>query len=149
GLPGSGRSSAAEHAPDSAPPASTGQPPGPAGPAGAEGPSGPPGSARLPGSGSGDVPPPSDQDAPADDTLDDPLGGDPAWAVSAGEEQDADTDDFAQLPLTSLSWAALPVLTGSPRARPEPGPDPPLERPPPGLLDLTLPWPTLAGCSSE
>ncbi|HEU5418851.1 MAG TPA: DUF222 domain-containing protein [Streptosporangiaceae bacterium] len=96
-----------------------------------------------------DVPAPTDHDAPDDDALGDPLGGDPAWAA-ASESLDADDEvGESQSLLTSLSWSALPVLAPQPRAGPGPGPDSRPGRPPPGLLDLTLPWETLAGCSPD
>jgi hypothetical protein len=118
---------------------------------------------RPPGLDGGDVPGPSDADAPADDALGDPLGGDPAWATAASEDRGGDSDDdwIIQPLLSSLSWSALPILTQLPRAgpgdgpraepgaRPRAGPGPGTGRPPPGLLDLTLPWETLAGCSPD
>jgi hypothetical protein len=150
--------------PDDSPPGSNGGPPGgsPGSNGGSPGPDdGPPDSTPRPEGGY--VPAPSDADAPADDTRGDPLGGDPAWAVAASEDRGGDSDDdwIIQPLLSSLSWAALPVLPQLPRAGPgadpgagrgtgpRAGPGPGTGRPPPGLLDLTLPWETLAGCSPD
>ena len=102
-----------------------------------------------------DVPAPSDEDAPGDDFLTDPLGGDPAWAVPlalGGGRSDDDDHWSTESLLSAPPWAALPTLILPSGAGPGPdrlsagfGPGPP----PGGSLDLMLPWATLAGCSPE
>jgi hypothetical protein len=116
-----------------------------------------------PGPPGDDVPGPGDQDLPADDFQGDPLGGDPAWAQpqAGGQDDDDDGDWMIVNPVSAASWPAFPALippSGAgpgPGPRPGSGPRPPSgARPgpaggPPGSLDLTVPWMTLAGCSPE
>jgi hypothetical protein len=164
--PGTGRGDA--------PPAPPGGPrPGPAsrdgaGPANADpGPAGPADESQAsgPGDGSGasrdsgepapgwppgdddDIPVLDDSDIPDDDFPGDPLGGDPAWASAPASEQD-DGDNWIITPVSTASWSAFPALIPPSGAGPGPG------RPgpgggPPGSLDLTVSWMTLAGCSPE
>ncbi len=82
---------------------------------------------------SGDVPFPGDEDAPPDDGLDDADAGD----LGCGYE---DEDDLS-LAGPTPQWpelGAIPPALARPAA--EPG-----GRPVPGLLNITLPWTTLAG----
>ncbi|HMH90982.1 MAG TPA: HNH endonuclease signature motif containing protein [Streptosporangiaceae bacterium] len=139
------------------------EPPGPPGgsrPAGHDG-AGPgnrpgggvgPGGDPSPGRPSGpedDVPGPSDQDMPDDDFSGDPLGGDPAWAQPQVGGQDDDDDWMIVNPVSAASWPAFPALIPPSGAGPGPGPRPGPAGAPPGSLDLTVPWMTLAGCSPE
>jgi hypothetical protein len=86
---------------------------------------------------------------PADDFPGDPLGGDPAWAQPQRSEQDDDDDWMIVNPVSAASWPAFPALIPPSGAGPGPGPQPGLDGAPPGSLDLTVPWMTLAGCSPE
>jgi hypothetical protein len=115
--------------------------PGPGGPGdGAPGPGGPGGG---PGSGGAcpdaglpdDLPAPRDEDAPPDDGLDD--AGD---IGPSGQYPDDEEDLFAPGPVPP--WPGLGVI---PPALARPAPAEPDGRPVPGLLDVTLPWATLAG----
>jgi hypothetical protein len=97
---------------------------------------------RSPGGPDGgqldDLPAPRDEDAPADDGPDDDASGE---GLDDGSE--ADDDDWAGAgpvpPWPGLG--AIPPALSRPAA-------PPDGRPRPGLLDLTLPWATLAGHSA-
>jgi hypothetical protein len=101
-----------------------------AGPSGnASGPSGDP----HDGGPAGDAPFPGDEDAPPDDGLDDAGSGD----VGSGYE---DEDDLS-LAGPTPQWPELGVIPPA-LARPAAEPD---GRPVPGLLDVILPWATLAG----
>ena len=88
----------------------------------------------------GDVPPPSDQDAPRDDDNypcpDSPPG-------HSGGYYDAERDDDGW---PAPDWPDLPALI--PPAFTRPGPRIPDGRPVTGLLDVSLPWQVLAGMSS-
>jgi hypothetical protein len=84
-----------------------------------------------------DHPAPRDEDAPPDDGLDDaPGAGDAAWDPA---EDDDDPRGTGPVP----AWPALGVIPPALR-RPAGPPD---GRPVPGLLDVLLPWTTLAGLS--
>ncbi|MGH3273227.1 MAG: hypothetical protein ACRDNZ_02750 [Streptosporangiaceae bacterium] len=127
-----------------APGAPCGEPP-PAGPPPAgPPPAGPPGPAGGLGPDDG-IPGPGDSDMPADECSGDPLGGDPARAEpQVSDLDDEDDDDWSVSPLVSAaSWSAFPALLLPPDAGPGSG------CAPPGSLDLTLPWMTLAGRSAE
>jgi hypothetical protein len=95
----------------------------------------------LPGGGMprDEVPPPGDQDAPRDEE-DYPCAHD----SPAGNDRDDDNggeggwQEYGPPP----GWPALPVIPPPP-ARPATGDAGPV----PGLLDVTLPWPVLAGAS--
>jgi hypothetical protein len=82
-----------------------------------------------------DVPFPGDEDAPPDDGLDDTGAGDPDSGYCAEDE-----DDLAAAG-PAPAWPELGVIPPA-LARPRQEPD---GRPVPGLLDVTLPWTTLAG----
>jgi hypothetical protein len=92
-----------------------------------------------PGGGDGvptdDLPDPRDQDAPAGDGLDD---GDPRSPYGGSGDDDDWPGDGPAPP-----WPGLGVIPPAP-ARPAPAGG----RPVPGLLDVTLPWVTLAGLSA-
>ncbi len=81
-----------------------------------------------------DVPFPGDEDAPPEDGLDDGAG-DPASGYCAEDEDDLSligpTPDWPEL-------GAIPPALARPAGEPD-------GRPVPGLLDVTLPWTTLAG----
>jgi Domain of unknown function (DUF222) len=81
-----------------------------------------------------DVPFPGDEDAPPEDGLDDGEG-DPVSGYCAGDEDDLSstgpTPDWPEL-------GAIPPALARPAGEPD-------GRPVPGLLDVTLPWTTLAG----
>jgi hypothetical protein len=117
---------------DGAPPD---EPPPDTGPGHEPGPAGPSPSDHNEG---GEVPAPRDEDAPPDDGLNDPAPGRDASQDWDPAEQDDDLDGTRPVP-------AWPTLGGIPPAlarRPAGVPD---GRPVPGLLDLLLPWSTLAG----
>jgi Domain of unknown function (DUF222) len=82
-----------------------------------------------------DVPFPGDEDAPPDDGLDGLEAGDPVSGWCAEDE-----NDLAVAGPTE-AWPALGEIPPA-LARPNHEPD---GRPVPGLLDVTLPWTTLAG----
>jgi hypothetical protein len=82
----------------------------------------------------GDLPAPRDEDAPPDDGLDDDADD-----LDGGSAED-DGDDLAGAD-PAAPWPGLGVIPPA-LARP-PRPEP--WRPVPGLLDVTLPWTTLAG----
>jgi Domain of unknown function (DUF222) len=86
------------------------------------------------GSPADDVPFPGDEDAPPEDGLDD-SASDPASGYRAEDEDDLSltgpTPDWPEL-------GAIPPALARPAAEPD-------GRPVPGLLDVTLPWTTLAG----
>ena len=97
---------------------------------------------RGPGADGGqtdDVPFPGDEDAPADDGPDDTGADDPGSGCYAEDEDD--------LPAAGpeADWPELGVIPPA-LARPATEPD---GRPVPGLLDVTLPWTTLAGQSAS
>ncbi len=153
--------------------------PGPGGPGlvdpGGRGPGGGPGS---PGDGGGpgggahggpglrdgwpdDLPAPRDEDAPPDDGPDDGPGGDSAGdgAVPFWDPAEEDDDPFGTGP--APAWPELGVIPPALARRParparpggdrrergaRPGGD---GRPAPGLLDVLLPWTTLAGLSER
>jgi hypothetical protein len=117
-------------------------------PGGGAGPGGDPGPGR-PSGPDDDVPGPSDRDMPDDDFSGDPLGGDPAWAQPEASGQDDDDDWMIVNPVSAASWSAFPALIPPSGAGPGPGPRPGPDGAPPGSLDLTVPWMTLAGCSPE
>lgn len=81
-----------------------------------------------------DVPFPGDEDAPPEDGLDDGAG-DPVSGYCAEDEDDLSltgpTPDWPEL-------GAIPPALARPAGEPD-------GRPVPGLLDVTLPWTTLAG----
>jgi Domain of unknown function (DUF222) len=109
-------------------------------PGGAPEPDPPPGHGEGPGGGSrrpDDLPVPRDEDAPDDDGLEDgdPSGG-PDDGAGTGED---DWPGTGPVPPWPGLGAIAPAL-----ARPGPAGG----RPAPGLLDLTLPWATLAGHSA-
>jgi hypothetical protein len=87
-----------------------------------------------------DLPAPRDEDAPEDDGLDEALANaeqDDRW------DPDEDDDDLAGTGPGPV-WpdlGAIPPALARPTTAPVDG------RPVPGLLDVTLPWPTLAGHS--
>ena len=87
-----------------------------------------------------DVPPLTDQDAPAEDDGPGPDDDNPdsGWARN-GWAGSADDDDFSWRG-PARDWPALPALI--PPSPPGPG-----GGRPPGLLDVCLPWRTLAGIS--
>jgi hypothetical protein len=80
---------------------------------------------------------PRDEDAPADDGLDDDVPHD-------GPDSSLGVDDNWPGDGPVPPWPGLGAIPPSP-ARPTAPPD---GRPAPGLLDLTLPWATLAGHSA-
>jgi hypothetical protein len=96
-----------------------------------------------------DVPPP-DTPMPGDDPPDNPpgrgAGHDPGedWPGEWRAGQ-APAPDWPPLPARIPAPARAPGQDGQPR----PGPAPEPGRPPPGLLDLALPWTTLAGLSHQ
>ena len=113
------------------------QPPGDTGPGGG------PGGYHPGGPGRGqpdDRPPASDEDAPSDrDGLDEGAGD--GLAGGRGDDDDDDRARAGPVPL----WpgpGAIPPALARPAGRPADG------RPVPGLLDVTLPWTTLAGLSA-
>ena len=124
--------------------------PGPGGP----GPGGSPDRRRSPGSAAGPgqtrpgggpdggqpagLPAPRDEDAPAGDGLDDHAPGDGLDDGSGAD--DDDRPGAGPVPPWPGLGAIAPAL-----ARPAAPPD---GRPVPGLLDVTLPWATLAGRSA-
>ena len=85
-----------------------------------------------------DLPAPRDEDAPADDGFDD--GRDRDDPGGRGEDDD-DPPGAGPVPPWPGLGAIPPALT-RPADRPADG------RPVPGLLDVTLPWTTLAGLSA-
>jgi len=98
---------------------------------------------REPGDGSwrDDLPAPRDEDAPPDEGLDD-LAGDPVPCWDAAEDDD---DLFGSDPVPA--WPAVgEIPPGLARRDPAPPQD---GRPVPGLLDVLLPWTTLAGVSDR
>jgi hypothetical protein len=107
--------------------------PGPGPGADANDPGGDPGTGSGPADGgpAGDVPFPGDEDAPPDDGLDDGDAGD----LGCGYEDDL------SLSGPTPEWPELGAIPPA-LARPVGEPD---GRPVPGLLDITLPWTTLAG----
>jgi Domain of unknown function (DUF222) len=121
---------------------------GPGGGPGGGGPGGGPGGGG-PGSDPGntadggladDVPFPGDEDAPPEDAPpEDGLGDTGAGDPGCGGYAD-DADDLAAAGPTE-AWPALGAIPAA-LARPRQEPD---GRPVPGLLDVTLPWITLAG----
>ncbi len=86
-----------------------------------------------------DRPDPRDEDAPADDGPDEQARGDDAGGSRDHQDQDDDRPGAGPV----QPWPALGVIPPA-LARPAP---PAGGRPPGGLLDLTLPWATLAGLS--
>jgi hypothetical protein len=92
-----------------------------------------PGSGPADGGPAGDVPFPGDEDAPPDDGLDDADAGD----LGCGYEDEDDLSLSGPTPEWPELGAIPPAL-----ARPVGEPD---GRPVSGLLDITLPWTTLAG----
>ncbi len=141
--------------PDDPPDNPPGGPPGPVrgGPPG-QPPDGPPRSGRgdrAPGTGDpdpgapdpgapdpapDDLPDPRDEDAPPDDGLDDAAGPDEGpWDQTAGDDHDRDAAGPAP------PWPELGAIRPG-LARPAAAPG---GRPPAGLLDVTVPWTTLAG----
>jgi Domain of unknown function (DUF222) len=92
-----------------------------------------------------DLPTPRDEDAPDDDGLDHALAGagaDDGWDAA---EEDDDLPASGPVP----AWPALGAIPPA-LARPATQQTPPADgRPVPGLLDLMLPWTTLAGLSEE
>jgi hypothetical protein len=83
----------------------------------------------------GDPPPPRDEDAPPDDGLDDPDDGD----LDDDTARD-DGDDLAGAG-PGPDWPGLGMIPPALARSPQPQP----WRPAAGLLDVTLPWTTLAG----
>ncbi len=118
---------------------------------GDDGPGGSPGGGRdggAAGPGGGlpdDLPPPQDEDAPPDDGLgDDGLGDDGLGddgTDQAGPWDPAEEDDDLAGTGPAPQWPALGMI---PSALARPG-APGDGRPSGGLLDVTLPWTTLAG----
>jgi Domain of unknown function (DUF222) len=103
---------------------------------------------RNPGRGEGpwdDLPAPRDEDAPPDDGLDDEDADDRA---SDRSEEDADLPATAPTPIWPALGAIPPALARCPGVQPGDH-QPPDGRPVPGLLDLLLPWSTLAGSSDR
>ena len=87
------------------------------------------------------VPPPGDQDAPRDDE-DYPCSGDGI----AGDDRDhpgRDDDDSWQGGGAEPDWPGLPAVVPPGFARSGDGP------PAAGMLDVSMPWQTLAGISAE
>jgi hypothetical protein len=129
-------------------------PPAPGSPPDAPPPGEPPPGGPFPDGGEppvpdDDIPGPSDQDMPDDDFPGDPLGGDPDWAQPQASGQDDDDDWMIVNPVSAASWPAFPALIPPSGAGPGPGLRPGPDGAPPGSLDLTVPWMTLAGCSPE
>ncbi len=89
----------------------------------------------------GDVPPPGDQDAPRDD---DPCPCPAAGPPGPGGYSDTDHDDDGW---PAPDWPALPAVIPAAFTRPGSAPVPG-GRPVTGLLDVSLPWPVLAGISA-
>jgi hypothetical protein len=123
----------AEGAPPDQPPPGDGPGLSDGGPDGAPG--GGPGADDLPD----DLPAPRDEDAPEDDGLDEVLdrADEDSW------DPDEEDDDLAGTGPGPV-WpdlGAIPAALARPTTRPVDG------RPVPGLLDVTLPWLTLAGQS--
>jgi hypothetical protein len=146
--PGSPPDAPPSDAPPSDAPPSDGPPPG-SPPLDGPSPGGPfPDGGEPPGPDD-DIPGPSDQDMPGDDFSGDPLGGDPDWAQPQVSGQDDDDDWMIVNPVSAASWSAFPALIPPSGAGPGPGPRPGPAGAPPGSLDLTVPWMTLAGCSPE
>ena len=93
------------------------------------------------GDRAGDVPPPGDQDAPRDDdNYPCPAAGTPG----PGGYSDADHDDDGWL---APDWPGLPAAIPAAFTRPGSAPGPG-GGPVTGLLDVSLPWPVLAGISA-
>jgi hypothetical protein len=91
-----------------------------------------------PADGLADPHAPRDEDAPPEDGLDDLPGADPAGQWDPAE----DDDDLAGT--SPVPWPALGTIPPAlARPAPEPG------RPVLGLLDVTLPWTTLAGLDHQ
>ena len=94
------------------------------------------------GSPRDDLPAPRDEDAPADDGLDDALdhdaGADGRWDPDEEDDDLAGTGPGPMWP----QLGAIPPALARPAAVPGDG------RPVPGLLDVTLPWTTLTGQTS-
>ena len=86
------------------------------------------------------MPPPGDQDAPRDD---DPCPC-PADGPARAGYSDADHDDDGW---PAPDWPDLPAVIPAAFTRPGSAPDP-RRRPVTGLLDVSLPWPVLAGISA-
>jgi hypothetical protein len=96
-----------------------------------------------PGDGSwrDDLPAPRDEDAPLDDGLDDLAGDpDPCWGAA---EDDDDLFESGPVPAWPATGEIPPGLARRDPAPPHDG------RPVPGLLDVVLPWTTLAGLSDR
>jgi hypothetical protein len=96
-----------------------------------------------PGDGSrrDDLPAPRDEDAPPDDGLDDlPADPEPRWDQA---EDDDDLFESGPVPAWSAVGEIPPGLARRDPAAPQDG------RPAPGLLDVLLPWTTLAGLSDR
>jgi hypothetical protein len=106
------------------------------GPAGRPGPRG---EDTSPGDHLGDLPAPRDEDAPPEDGLDDLPG------VDQGGQWDPAEDDDDLAGTRPVPWPGLGIIPPA-LARPTP-PQP--GRPVPGLLDVTLPWTTLAGLDHQ
>ena len=88
-----------------------------------------------------DLPAPRDEDAPPDDGLDDaPASGDDDGSQGAAEDDDDDLFGTGPAPVWP-SLGSLPPALARP-ARAFRAPD---GRPMPGLLDVLMPWVTLAG----
>jgi hypothetical protein len=88
-----------------------------------------------------DLPAPRDEDAPEDDGLDEALANadhDDQWDP---DEEDDDLAGTGPAPVWP-DLGAIPPALARPTVRPADG------RPAPGLLDVTLPWTTLAGQSN-
>ena len=93
------------------------------------------------GPDAGDLPAPCDEDAPDDDGLDEALG---RAGADGGWDPDEEDDDLAG----TGPGPVWPDLGAIPPALARPVTPPVDGRPVPGLLDLTLPWATLAGHSA-
>jgi hypothetical protein len=85
-----------------------------------------------------DVPPPSDEDAPPDDGLGDDVAG-----SAASQDWDPAEDDDLDGTMPVPPWPPLGTIPPAQARRPADG------RPVPGLLDVLLPWSTLAGLSDR
>jgi hypothetical protein len=108
------------------------------GPAGDPSPDEPPSDDPGDGGPTDDVPFPGDEDAPPDDDPDDP---DDTGADEVGSGYRAEDEDDLALAGPTPAWPVLGAIPPA-LARPVAEPD---GRPVPGLLDVTLPWATLAG----
>jgi hypothetical protein len=88
-----------------------------------------------------DLPAPRDEDAPPDDGLGDDVAG-----SAASQDRDPAEDDDLDGTMPAPPWPPLGTIPPAQARRPAGTAD---GRPVPGLLDVLLPWSTLAGLSDR